>query len=331
MDAARISREVKHKVLSPISIGPSAPDSLLQLPSPSSLTQTAGHEVADPQSTQILSIFRTSLNSTSPDQGGSSPTAGISAARSSHVGPLGPSCPKVKSYPIQDLDRLVTQHFRATQSGPLSLSGRYLPLIYLLVATLIAAPHSKAVVIIDVEGRFDITRVTQCVPHRAVPVPADTDADEDIGRTTEQQNNAKRGSRSGTNVQPTTTPVRQVTLDDLKHVHVYRPARGSPSHTREVLSTAEHHMIYSKHASVAREWWGSIVIGGGSPAVLGPEAASVTTGWRGWLRVNREDVRGFGLGISIEEALLDRERRQRVVNNAGWTANCVWGGFAFDG
>jgi hypothetical protein len=89
-------------------------------------------------------------------------------------------------------------------------------------------------------------------------------------------------------------------------------------------------MIYSKHASIAREWWGSIVIGGGSPVVLGPEAA-VTTGWRGWLRVDREEVRGFDLGMSIEEALLDRDRRQRAVNDAGWTANCVWGGYTFDG
>lgn len=89
-------------------------------------------------------------------------------------------------------------------------------------------------------------------------------------------------------------------------------------------------MIYSRHASIAREWWGSIVIGGGSPAVLGPDAASVTTGWRGWLRVDRQDVRGFGLGISLEEALMDRDRRQRVVNDAGWTANCVWGGFNFN-
>ncbi|KAH8785252.1 hypothetical protein F5883DRAFT_401728, partial [Diaporthe sp. PMI_573] len=260
-------------------------------------------EIEETSLDEILSIFRTSLNSTSPEQaaqGGSSPTAGIQSARGTHV----------KSYPIQDLDRLVAQHFRATQSGPLSLSGRHFPLIYLLVATLIAAPHNKALIIIDVEARFDITRVTQCAPRQAVPAPA--------------------GHRHGTNVLPMVAPARQVTLDDLEHVYVYRPAHGSPSHIREVLSAAEHHMIYSKHASIAREWWGSIVIGGGSPVVLGPEAA-VTTGWRGWLRVDREEVRGFDLGMSIEEALLDRDRRQRAVNDAGWTANCVWGGYTFDG
>lgn len=254
-------------------------------------------------------------------------------ARGSHVGPAGPSSSKVKSYPIQDLDRLVAQHFRATQSGPLSLSGRHLPLVYLLVATLIAAPHNKAVVVIDIDAKFDITRVTQCAPHqhKAVPMPAGTNTAEDNGHPTGQDNNTNQGSQSGTDVQPIVAPPRQVTAEDLKHVHVYRPARGSTSHIREVLSAAEHHMIYSKHASIAREWWGSIIIGGGSPAVLGPGVASVTTGWRGWLRVDREEVRGFGLGMSIEEALLDRDRRQRAVNDAGWTANCVWGGFTFNG
>lgn len=290
-------------------------------------------EIEETSLDEILSIFRTSLNSTSPEQaaqGGSSPTAGIQSARGTHVGPPGPSWSKVKSYPIQDLDRLVAQHFRATQSGPLSLSGRHFPLIYLLVATLIAAPHNKALIIIDVEARFDITRVTQCAPRQAVPAPAGADTAEDNGHTTEQQKNADQGHRHGTNVLPMVAPARQVTLDDLEHVYVYRPAHGSPSHIREVLSAAEHHMIYSKHASIAREWWGSIVIGGGSPVVLGPEAA-VTTGWRGWLRVDREEVRGFDLGMSIEEALLDRDRRQRAVNDAGWTANCVWGGYTFDG
>lgn len=309
---------------------PSAPDTPTAQPNHPSLTQTRAHEIADPQDAQILSIFRTSLNSTSLDQGGSSPTAGIAAARGSHVGPPGPSSSKVKSYPIQDLDRLVAQHFRATQSGPLSLSGRHLPLIYLLVATLISAPHNKAVVIVDIDARFDITRVTQCAPHQTGPVPAGTNLAGDNGHTMGQQNNTNQGS-SGTDIQPMTKSAQQVTAEDLKHVHVYRPARGSPAHIREVLSAAEHHMIYSKHASTAREWWGSIIIGGGSPAVLGPEVASVTTGWRGWLRVDREEVRGFGLGMSIEEALLDRDRRQRAVNDAGWTANCVWGGFTFDG
>lgn len=309
---------------------PSARDTPTGQPNHPSVIQSPGHEIAD-HGTQILSIFRTSLNSTSVDQGDSSPTARIPAARGSLVGAPGPSSSKVKSYPIQDLDRLVAQHFRATQSGPLSLSGRHLPLIYLLVATLIAAPHNKAVVIIDIEARFDITRVTQCAPHQAAPVPAGTDAAEDNNHTTGQQKNANQASQTGPGARPVAPQARQVTAEDLKHVHVYRPARGSPSHIREVLSAAEHHMIYSRHASIAREWWGSIVIGGGSPAVLGPEVASVTTGWKGWLRVDREEVRGFGLGMSIEEALLDRERRQRAVNDAGWTANCVWGGFTFDG
>ncbi|KAJ0107448.1 hypothetical protein J7T55_009413 [Diaporthe amygdali] len=279
---------------------------------------------------EILSIFRASLNSTSLNQAGSS-AAGIPAATGVHVSAQGPSSSKVKSYPIQDLDRLVAQHFRATQSGPLSLSGRHLPLIYLLVATLIAPPYNKAVVIIDIDARFDITRVTQCAPHQAGPVPDGSNAAEDHSDTLGQHKNADQAAEGRTEGQATVAPARQVTAEDLKHVHVYRPARGSPAHIREVLSSAEHHMLYSRHASIAREWWGVIIIGGGSPTALGSEMANVTTGWRGWLRVDREDIRGFGMGMSIEEALLDRDRRQRAVHEAGWTASCAWGGFTFDG
>lgn len=239
---------------------------------------------------------------------------------------------KVKSYPIQLLDTLVARHFRATQSAPLALSGRHLPLIYLLVATLIASPQKQAVVVIDIDARFDITRVLQCAPHR--PAPAQRPA-----------RSAPRASANDTHVQqtqPTPASLRsyedraapgheqQVTVEDLKHVHVYRPARGSPSHIRDVLASAEQHMIYSRHASMAREWWGSIVIGGGSPTALGPGNADVTTGWKGWLRVDREEVRGFPVGMSVEEALVDRDQRQRAADAAGFTATCAWGSFAFD-
>lgn len=195
----------------------------------------------------------------------------------------------------------------------------------MLVATLIAAPHSKAVVVVDIDARFDITRVLQCTPHSSPSAPdeASRTANSLDDTTTAQQKKLTAEDPA------TVTQVRRVTLEDLKHVHIYRPARGSPSHIRDVLTSAEHHMIYDRHASIAREWWGTVVIGGGGPAVLGPGCADVTTGWKGWLRVDHDEIRGFGVGMSLEEALAERERRQRVVDAGGWTASCVWGGFHF--
>lgn len=225
----------------------------------------------------------------------------------------------------------MTQHFRATQSAPLALSGRHLPLIYLLVATLIAAPQSKAVVVVDIDAKFDITRVLQCPPHSSSSAPdgASTTVVPLDETTIAQQHTLTAITTGHTEGPATVTQRRRVTLEDLKHVHIYRPARGSPSHIRDVLTSAEQHMIYARHASTAREWWGTVVIGGGSPAVLGHGKADVTTGWKGWLRVDHEEVRGFGVGMSLEEALAEREKRQRVVDKAGWTASCVWGGFHF--
>lgn len=83
-------------------------------------------------------------------------------------------------------------------------------------------------------------------------------------------------------------------------------------------------MLYgdASRASAGREWWGTIVLGG-----LG--AGDVVAGWKGWLRVDRESVRGFALGISAEEALEQRERRQDAVEAAGWAATSQWGGFVF--
>lgn len=83
-------------------------------------------------------------------------------------------------------------------------------------------------------------------------------------------------------------------------------------------------MLYGEasRASAGREWWGTIVLGG-----LG--AGDVIAGWKGWLRVDRESVRGFALGISAEEALEQRARRQDVVDEAGWAATSQWGSFVF--
>lgn len=281
-----------------------------------------------------MTTFRTSLNSTSLV-----PPAYIQTHNSNHAVLPAPFLSKVKGYPIQLLDALVTRHFRATQYAPLSLSGTYLPLIYKLVATLITSPQNKAVIVIDTDAKFDITRVLQCAPHPPATAPAteqtapgpaspgpvttgDASVQQQLQRLTVSNLDPQQDSTSAT--------LRGgVAVEDLRHIHVYRPARGFPSHIRDVLASAEHFMIYSRHASVAREWWGTVVIGGGSPTTLGSGLADVTTGWKGWLRVDRDEVRGFPLGMSAKEALVDRDQRQRAVDASGYVAACAWGSFNF--
>ncbi|KAM0341515.1 hypothetical protein ACHAPU_009963 [Fusarium lateritium] len=110
----------------------------------------------------------------------------------------------------------------------------------------------------------------------------------------------------------------------MRHVYVQRPARGDLEQTRALAVQAENILLYGNvaRASAGREWWGTIVVGG-----LG--AGDIATGWKGWLRVDRENVRGFALGISAEEALNQKEQRQDIVDAVGWAATSQWGSFVF--
>ncbi|KAF4966154.1 hypothetical protein FSARC_6153 [Fusarium sarcochroum] len=177
---------------------------------------------------------------------------------------------------IRPLDDIAAVHFHTTKAAGISISGRHLPLLYKLISTLISPPHQYAVLIIDIEGRFDATRLT-CSPSHT------------------------------------------------QHVYVQRPARSSPEQIRALVAEAEGLLLYSDvaRASAGREWWGTILVGG-----LG--AGDIAAGWKGWLRVDREHVRGFALGISAEEALNQKEQRQDVVDAAGWAATSQWGGFTFE-
>ena len=58
-------------------------------------------------------------------------------------------------------------------------------------------------------------------------------------------------------------------------------------------------------------------------------AGDLVAGWKGWLRVDREAVRPFPPGISVEEALLQRDARNKAVQAAGWEVSSPWGGFVF--
>jgi hypothetical protein len=82
-------------------------------------------------------------------------------------------------------------------------------------------------------------------------------------------------------------------------------------------------MLYGDHGSKGREWVGTVVNGG-----LGGD---INVGWRGWLRVEREEVGAFGWGISVEEAMDDREKRWEVVDGKGWKSVCdgLGGEFGF--
>lgn len=82
-------------------------------------------------------------------------------------------------------------------------------------------------------------------------------------------------------------------------------------------------MIYDDGAqrSWNRELWGTIVLGG--------TGGDISAGWKGWLRVDREEVRPFPPDITLQEALQQREERQKAVDAAGWQVSCAWGGFVF--
>lgn len=217
----------------------------------------------------------------------------------SYVGTL--AGPKI--FPIPQLDQLVKRQFRATQSAPLAVKGRYQELLYPLVATVIAQPYEKAVSVIDFEGRFD--------PLRLLATPSFEDE-----------------------LWAQATSKRFVRRADLDHVHILRPPRGNAAHIAKCVASVEQYMLYGSHRSRTREWWGTIVIGVGSnPAGnLSADASAhiaVTAGWKGWLRVDDPDAAVFPPGTSIEDALKDRERRQSMVDAAEWVASCPWGGFTF--
>ncbi|KAK4175144.1 hypothetical protein QBC36DRAFT_190579 [Triangularia setosa] len=226
------------------------------------------------------------------------------------LSPYGP-----KTFPIGALDDLVQRNFRATGSAPLAISGRCHELVYVLIATLVAKPWEKAVVVVDFEGRFD--------PLRMLAAPL-----------------AGPASSLPDNQEEATKKVR-VKKGDLEHVHVLQPRKGNweqqpPARfVSACLTTMEEYMLYGAHRSRGREWWGTVIIGGGFNPVGGlPKAVSaqvaVTAGRRGWLRVERAEVPGFG-ELSVEQAVKGREKRQQAVEQMGWVGSSPWGGFSFGG
>jgi len=98
---------------------------------------------------------------------------------------------------------------------------------------------------------------------------------------------------------------------DLSHVHVFRPTRETLGVT---LKSVERYMLWGHHESKGRVWVGMLV--------NGDTAGEIVVDWRGWLKVERKEVLEFGLGVSTEEAIGERERRQEVVDRGFWRASC---------
>lgn len=89
-------------------------------------------------------------------------------------------------------------------------------------------------------------------------------------------------------------------------------------------------MVGGEHGSMGREWVITAVCGvGGSIGMGGVGVGNVVVGWRGWVRVEREEVLGFGVGLSVEEALRERGRRQEVVDEVGWKAVSEYGEYVW--
>ncbi|KAJ3498290.1 hypothetical protein NLG97_g1241 [Lecanicillium saksenae] len=180
-----------------------------------------------------------------------------------------------KTTGIKELDEIVRRHFQSTKIGGLSITGRYLPLVYKIASTLVSSPNNKAVIIIDYEERFEALRL-------------------------------------------------RCSTDNLDHIYVLRPAESARDQIRDIIANTEKYLVYDEEAkkSANRELWGTIVIGR-------PGGGDVSAGWKGWLRVDREEVPPFPPDITLDEALQQREERQRAVDAAGWQASSAWGDFIF--
>ncbi|KAK4452699.1 hypothetical protein QBC34DRAFT_28834 [Podospora aff. communis PSN243] len=251
-------------------------------------------EIDETNLEEILSSLRTGFTATTATKTEQIDDADDATGYTSNL-----SAGRLREYPIPRLDGVVQRHFRATQSAPLALTGRYHELLYVLIASLIAAPHSKSVSIIDFEGSFEILRLL------ATPL-------------------AVQGGS------PTTT--KRLRRADLDHVHFLRSAPGDAAHVAACVASMEEYMLYAPHCSRDREWWGAVVIGGGlNPAdTSGAGHVCVVTDRKGWMKVERAEVPPFW-DVTVEGALAERENRQQAVEEAGWVASSPWGNVVFGG
>ncbi|KAM3079331.1 hypothetical protein ACMFMG_005765 [Clarireedia jacksonii] len=182
---------------------------------------------------------------------------------------------------IPDLDTLCLQNHQPR----LSISGRSLPLLLQILTRLLSAPCNKTVVLIDLASRFS-------------PSFLNVYPDDVIGSE------------------------GKLKVSDLKHLHVFRPHAKNLEST---LRSVEGYLLYGDHMSGERAFGGTMVLGGEGLTNAGVEGKDlglgkpvVSVGWRGWLRVEREETAAFGAGMSADEILGERETRWEVVERKGW-------------
>ena len=245
---------------------------------------------------------------------------------------------RLHSFHVPELQHVVASHFDATRSPELVVGGsRPLALVYFLVATLIATQR-YAVVVVDVEARFDVRRLLGMRPvmHGAVPSSS-------------------------------------VCETDLQHVHVFRidPCWHVP--LRELVTTAEQRALYGMQRRRDRPLWGTIAVGSTASGAALPltadtvgtsvshgTGAALATGYYGWLRVDalrqlEEQEKQVKLdGKENEERSVRTRREQRLADlfndihidppnramcesaaldqgeHVVWVASSPWGGFAFN-
>lgn len=105
---------------------------------------------------------------------------------------------------------------------------------------------------------------------------------------------------------------------ELRHVHVFRPTR---SNLKATLESVESYMLWGNHGSKDREWMATIVNGG--------VGGDIMTGWKGWLRIERDRMDSFVASISAEEALIEMEISQKHMPPRGWRAVSQYGTFSW--
>ncbi|KAF7933969.1 uncharacterized protein EAE98_003678 [Botrytis deweyae] len=173
---------------------------------------------------------------------------------------------------IRSLDELWSHSY---QNQPrLSVSGRQLPLLIHILTTLLSNDDGKVgkcVVLIDVHSRFS--------PSFLAFQDEEEKEDGDERLEAGQEERLKKS--------------------DLKHLHIFRP---SAQNLESTLKGVEEYMLYGDHDSYGREFGGTILFGvEGREGVdmgslRGMGRPEVVMGWRGWLRVEREEVGVFGMG-----------------------------------
>lgn len=217
-------------------------------------------------------------------------------------------------FPISILNVLVVRHYRATHSVPLGIRGRYWPLLYLLLATLIAPPNNKCVLVVDCDGGFEVSRILESTPVSMLPLPPHM-----------QPKDMSSDQRE--KVHPPYH--RSVLPSDLAHVYVVRPGDTREGPLCRAILSAKQYMTYGQHRSRDREFWGTVVIGADDP---GADVDVVCGTMRCWLKVERQCVPGLGArGVgSYEEGLRKRAEHETDRASTPLTARCVWGRFKFD-